>query len=128
MSITYFDWLPSIRKAFVIPNKIHRTNLLASTYTLVQGISRWSARIEIKGLCLSLWEFWIMEPCSHIQKYAAEWYLNRCYILPKCVLLKMYLQSSFIVSVDVWYLCQEVQMEKRLRWFLNSLQQRILWS
>ena len=55
MSITYFDWLPSIRKAFVIPNKIHRTNLLASTYTLVQGISRWSARIEIKGLCLSLW-------------------------------------------------------------------------
>ena len=55
MTITTFDWLPSIRKAFVIPNKIHRTNLLASTYTLVQGISRWSARIEIKGLCLSLW-------------------------------------------------------------------------
>ena len=39
-----------IRKAFVVPNKIHRTNMLALTYTISQGISKWSAKIVITGL------------------------------------------------------------------------------
>ena len=45
-----FDWLLFTRKAFKLPNKIHRTNMLAVTYTISQGISKWSAKIVITGL------------------------------------------------------------------------------
>ena len=37
------------REVFRVPAKIHQTTMDANTYTISQGISKWSAKIEITG-------------------------------------------------------------------------------
>lgn len=41
------------RRLFNIPEKIHSTNVEAVKYTISLGLSKWSAKIAIKGLFLS---------------------------------------------------------------------------
>lgn len=38
-----------LREVFKVPAKIHQTTMDANTYTISQGICRWSAKIEITG-------------------------------------------------------------------------------
>lgn len=108
-----FNWLPFIRKAFVVPNKIHKTNMVALNYTISQGISKWSAKIVITGLLSALLQAVNDKSLRHVSCYCCRMKPTR-YISSKKFSFNMLRQQIFC-----WCL---VFMSCGKEWFDDFLQ------